>query len=140
MDLGDSFSKLKKKVKRRLAGKKRKLDGKEAGADGEIAGSTSLLLQQEPHVVAGDGEGSGANADGRQLCSTVPPLQPDEPAPVPVSGSENDQGEGAVDVDGREVSQNYPPLHSDIGVVMGSGPGRGDDIDEEEHGGRTDGV
>lgn len=75
MGLGDSFSKLKNKVKHLLAGKKRKAAGNEAGADGEIVGPTSSLPRPEPHVVAADsGEGSGANADGRQAFSTdLPP-------------------------------------------------------------------
>jgi len=93
MDLGDSFSKLKKKVKHRLAGKKRKPGGNEAGADGEIAGAESSLPRPEPHFMAGNGEGSGANPDRWQACSTDPPLQPDELGPVEVGGSENDEGE-----------------------------------------------
>jgi len=140
MDLRDSFSELKKKVKQRLVGKERKPDGKEAGADGEIVGPTSSLPRPEPHVVAGDGEGSGDNADERQSCPTDPPPQPEELGPVLVGRSENDQGVGGVDVDGREVSQNYPPLHSDFKVAMGSGPGRGDGVDEEERGGITNSV
>ena len=138
MDLRNSFSKVKKKVKHQLTGRKHKPARNEAGTDGEIDGSTSSLPRPDPHVVADDGEGSGANPDGRQACSTVLPPQLDEPGPA--GESENGQGEGGVDVDGREVSQSYPHLHFDVGVAIGSGPGRGDDAGEEERRGKTDGV
>jgi len=140
MDLGDSFSKLKKKVKHRLAGKKHKPGGGEAGTDGEIVDASSSLPQPEPHVVATDEDGSGANADGRQACSTDPPPQPDEPGPVPAGGSETDQGEAGADVGGREVSKSYPHPRLDIGAAMGSESGRGDDGGGKEGGWKTNGV
>ena len=140
MDLGDSFSKLKKKVKHRLAGKKRKPGGNEAGADWEIARPAGSFPRPEHHIVTGDGEGGGAKADGRQAHSTGPSLQPDEPESVSAGGSENDQGEGGSDVEGNEVSQSYPHLHLDVRVSMGSGPGRGDYVGGGERDGKTDGV
>jgi len=140
MDLGDSFSKLKEKVKHRLAGKKRKWGEEEADSDGEIVGPGGSLPQPDLHIGVDDGEGSGANTGGRQARLTDPPPQQDALVPVPVGGSENDQGEGGVDVGGREVSQSYSRLWSDIDVVMGSGLGGGDDADEEGRSGKTGGL
>ena len=140
MNLGDSFSKLKKKVEYQLAGTERKWGGKETDADGEIVGRASSLPQLAPHVVAGDGEGSGANTDGRQVCSTNLLPQQDEPEPVQVDGNKNNQGEEGMDVDGRESSQCHSHPHPDVGVVMGSGSGRGDDAGGEECSGKTIGA
>ena len=140
MDLGNSFSKLKKKVKHRLAGKKHKPGGNEAGADGEIVRPEGSLPRPEPHVVAGDGEGNGANAGGRRARLTDPPPQQDAPVSVPTGGSENDQEEGGVGVDRKEVIRSHSHLNSDIGVEMGGGLGREDDADEGERSGKTDGV
>ena len=140
MNLGDSFSRLKKKVKHQLAGRKHKPGGNEVDADREIVDSASSLPRPEPHIVAGDGEGSGAGADGWQAGSAGPSPQPDEPGPVPAGASENDQGERGVDVEGREDSQSYPHPRLDVGVAMGSGPGQGDDTDGGERDAKNNGV
>jgi len=131
MDIRHSFSKLKKTVKHRLTGNKRKPDKTEADADGESVDPANSLPGPAPHVLAGDGEGSGADPDGQQVCSADQLTQPDEPEPVPVGESENNQG--GVDVEGMEVSRRYSHLHSNVEVAVGSGPGQGgDDSDEEE--------
>ena len=146
MDLGDPFSKLKEKVRHRLTRRKHKPGGDVVGADWEIVDPdwiidpASSLPQPETHVMACDGEGSGANVDGQQACSEDLPPQQDEPEPVQADGSENDQGEGGEDVNGKQVNQSYSHLHLDVGVVMGSGFGQGDDADEEERSGKPDGV
>lgn len=122
MDFQKSFSKLKEKVKHRLAGKKRKPGGTGADAVGERADPAGPLPRPEPHVVAGGG-------------SAVRPPQPDEPGPVLVCGDEGDQEGGEVDVDGREVSRRHSPLHPDVGVAARSEPNReGNDADGEKVG------
>jgi len=131
MDLRQSFSRLKKKVK--LLGSKRKpgrtrLDANEEGVD-----SANPLPRPEPHIVAGDGEGSGVDVSGEGVCSTDRPPQSDGTEPVPAGGREGDQAGGGVDVGGEEVTQRCSPPHSDIQIVAESGPGRaGGDASEEE--------
>jgi len=112
MDLRYSFSRLKKKVKR-LGKRKPEKAGLEA--DRESIDPANLLLQHEPHVGAADGEGSGADVGGWQLCL-------DELEPVPTGGSENEQG--AV-VERRGASQRHSHLHLDVDVAVGGGSGRG---------------
>jgi hypothetical protein len=57
MDVRDSFSRLKKKLKHPLTRSKRKLDSSGADAGGEGVDTIGYLPQLEPH----DREGSGAN-------------------------------------------------------------------------------
>jgi len=132
MDFGDSFSKLKKKVKHRLTERKHKSGRKEADADGEVIDPAGSLLRPEPHVVAGGGGGSGGDADERQTCLTDPSPQQGKPEPVPAGGSENNKGEGGVDVCGREVSQGLSHLHLDVRIVGRGHDQVGDDTDGEE--------
>jgi hypothetical protein len=115
------FSKLKKKVKHRLAGSKYKPEKIGAETGGEGTDATGSLPRPEPHVVVGGGReqgGSGANAVREQVFSANRPPRPSEPESVPGDGGEGDQGEGGADVDGREGSQRHP---------VGSGPGRDED-------------
>ena len=71
----------------------------------------------EPHVVVGDGEGSGVDTDGQQACSTMDDLpRPDELESAPAGGGENNK-------EGEEVDQRFPHMHSDAEVVVGDGPG-----------------
>ena len=117
------FSKLKKKVKRQLAGSKHKPEKTGADTGGEGTDATGSLPRPEPHVVVGGGRdqgGSGVNTVGEQVFSAN--RRPSEPEPVPGGGGEDDQGGGEADIDGREGSQRHP---------VGSGPGR--------DGGGTDG-
>ena len=100
-----------------------------------------VRFRDQSLTVAGDGEGSGTNTDGRQVFPTDPPVRQDEPEPVQAGGSENDQREGRADVNERGVGQNYPHPHSDSRVAMGSGSGRGNDPDEAlERSGKTNGA
>ena len=79
-DVRDSFSRLKKGIKRRLKRSKDKGDGTEAGEDGERVNSP----QPEPGVVVGGshkGDGTEADEDGETVGSSGPLPQP-EPAVV----------------------------------------------------------
>ena len=120
MSVQDSFSRLKKKVKR--LGNKRKPDRIGADTGGESVNQGNPLPQPEPHLVAGDGEGNGADAEGWRACSSDRPPQPDEPWPVPASGNEDGEGRGEASTYGREDSQRDSHLYPDVEVVAGSGP------------------
>jgi len=130
MDVRNSLSRLKKKVKR--IGGKRKPDRTGADADGESIDPANSLPQSVSHVVAGDGGGNGSDADGQQACSTDRPPQPNEPESVPTSGGENGRGGGDAGVDRGEVSLMYSHSHPDVEVGAGSGPGREEDGADEE--------
>ena len=124
MDIRGPFSRLKKKVKH--LGNKHKPGRTRPDVDGEIVDPANSSPRPAPHVTMGDGEG-----DGQQACLTDQPSQPDEPEPVPLGESENNQG-GEGGVDGREGGQRYAHLHSDVGVMMRTGPSRGrDDVHED---------
>jgi len=112
----DSFSRMKKRIKHRLTGRKRKPDrtvvvggghhrgGNRVNVDGQIDQPGSLP-RPEPHLVAGgshDRGGDGTNTDGRQVYST-------------------DRGKVEVDLGGREFSQRHSYLHSDVEAAMESG-------------------
>jgi len=121
-DIRDSLSGMKKKFKQRLTGRKHKTDGTGTNPGGERADSTSLLLQQDPHVAMGESygrEGDGANAGGERAFSTDRP-QTDGPEPVTAHESDNGQERGKADVDGGEASQNLHP-HPDVEVAVDSG-------------------
>jgi len=132
MEFRNSFSRLKKKVKHKLAGSKSK--STKAGADtgGSGLDPTGSHPGSEPHLVASDGhdqEGSGANTDE----SAIRPPQPDEPSSVQAPGDANDQERKDPDIDGGGVEQTYPDLHPvDIEVAEGSGPAEGKDADGEK--------
>jgi len=102
MEFRDSFSRLKKKVKHRLAGSKPKLNETGADVGGERVESTGSRPGSEPHVVAGgshDQEEGEANVGGGQVISTVRLPQPDEPVSVLTRGSANDQERKEADID-----------------------------------------
>ena len=136
MDIRDSFSRLKKKLKHPLTGKKRKRDRAGADAGGERVDPAGSSSRPEPSVVAGGShhqEDNRANTDERQANLTDQPPQPDEPESVPARGSEGDQEGGDVDFDKRESNQVHPHPHSDVEVEVGSGPsGKGDGVDAEK--------
>lgn len=117
MDIRNSFSELKKKLKHLLTVIKCNPGRTGADAGGERADRAGSLPQPEPHVAAGGSQRQDRSAADR-------PLQPGQPASVPVYGGEKEKEEGRADVDGREVSQACSDLHSEVGVVVGSGPGR----------------
>jgi len=119
MNIQEPFSKLKKKLKHKLAGGRQKSDGIGIGSDGERADPTSSLPRPESRVAVGGGRA------GR-------PPQPDDPGSEPAGESGTYRKER--DVKRGELTQRYSHLPPDIevGVGSGSGPGReGDSADGE---------
>jgi hypothetical protein len=81
MDMRESLSRLKKKLKHPLTRSERKPDRPGADAGGERVDAAGSLPQPEPHVVADSGhdqEGSGTNAVGGQLFPKDRPPQSDD--------------------------------------------------------------
>ena len=60
-DMRESFSKLKKGIKRRITGKKREADKAQAGGRGERAEVSGSLPQPVPHVVTNSDREQGEN-------------------------------------------------------------------------------
>jgi len=130
-DIRGSLSKMKKKAKHLLAGKKRKPGGT-ATNPGEGVDSVSSVLQPEPRVAVGgsyDGEGDKAGAAGEPAFSTDQPPQSDGPESVPAHGSDGGQEGGEPDVDGGEASLMDSHPYPDVEVAVGS-----------EHSGELEGV
>jgi len=130
-DIRGSLSKMKKKAKHLLTGKKRKPDGT-ATNPGEGVNPASSVPQPETQIVVGesyDGEGDKASAAGEQVFSTDQPPQPDGPESVPAHGSDGGQEGGDPDVDGGEASRMDSHPHPDVEVSVGS-----------EHSGELEGV
>jgi len=122
-EIRGTFSKMKKKVKHRLIGKRRP-GGTGANLGGEMTDSTSSLPQPGPHVVAGenyDREGDRANAAGERVFSTDLPPQSAEPESVPARENDNGQEGEEAGVDGEEASQRHSYPHPDVEVAVGSG-------------------
>jgi len=116
-DIRDSFSKMKKKFKQRLAGRKRRPDGTGANPDEERTDSTTSLPQPNPHVVASEGydrEEDRADAAEERVSSMDRSPQPDGLGSVPACGNDNGKAGGKPGVDG-EASQSYSHLHQDVG-------------------------
>jgi hypothetical protein len=67
MDIREPFSRLKKKIKHRIAGSKHKSDRTEVDAGGERADATGSLPRPEPHVVMSSGHPDVGNAVGSGL-------------------------------------------------------------------------
>ena len=123
MDIRNSFSRFKKKVKYRGGG--RKPGGTGAGVDGESANPTNPPPRPGPYyVMADDGDRNGADADGQQAGSTDQSPRTDEPEPAPAKRGENDEGGGEVDIEGGKVGSIHSHPHPDGEVEAGSGPGR----------------
>jgi len=102
-DIRDLFSRMKKKIKHRITGRKRKPDGTGADTPGERPDSPGSLPPPEPRVVAGGGQdpgGNGANTDGQQTYST-------------------DQRREA-EIGERGSSQRHSYLDSDVDATTGS--------------------
>jgi len=126
-DIRDSLSKMKKKFKHRLTGRKRKPDGTGANPGGEGADSTSSLPQPEPHVVAGEShkrEGDRDNTAGERAFSTDR-SQPDGPESVSVRRSDDDQEGGEADADEGEAGHRHSHPRPDVEVMVGSGRSEG---------------
>jgi len=122
-DIRGSLSKMKKKLKHRLTGRKPKLDGTAADPDWETTDSTNSLPQPEPHIVAGgshDQEGDRANTAGERVFSTGQSPRPAEPeSAVPAREDDDGRGGEVADVDEGEVSQRYSHPHPDVAVGSG---------------------
>jgi len=108
MKLLNSLSRLKKKAKHRLIGRKRKPNELGADVSGERVESTGSRPASEPHVIAG-----GSNDQGGKEYNA-------------------DQERRGADVDVEEVEQTRSHSHSDVEVVDGSGLAGGKDIDAEK--------
>jgi len=136
MEFRSSFSRLKKKVKHRLAGKNPKPKKMGGDTDGESVDSTVSCPASEPHVVAGgscDQEGEEPNTGGGQALSTIRLSQPDEQGSMPECGSADNQGNRGADVDRGDVEQTHSHLHSaNVEVAEGSGPVKGKSVDGEK--------
>ena len=139
MDMRDSFSKLKKKLKHPLTGRKNKPGGTGVDIGGEKLDPAGSLPRSGPHVVAGGGynrDEDGAKADRQQVRSTdrlsqFP--QPDQSESVPARGSKNDQDRGDEGVSGGGVSRDHSNPHPGAEVVVEGGPNRSrDDADGEK--------
>jgi len=122
-DIQGSLSKMKKKFKHRLTGR-RKHESDRTGANpgGEGADLTSSLPQSGPHIVVGksyDGEGDKADPAGEPVFSTDQPPQPDGSGSMPARGSGSGRGGGA-EVDGGEAGQIHSHPCPNVGVVVES--------------------
>jgi len=124
-DMRDSLSKMKKRVKQRLTGRKRKPDETGANPSGGGADSTTWLPPPDLPVVAGksrDRRGDGRSAAEEQHFSTDRPLQSGGPESGPVPGSNNDQEGGETSADGGGSSQKYSQPHPDAGIERSGEP------------------
>jgi len=121
-DIRGSLSKMKKKAKHLLTGKKRKPDGT-ATNPGEGVNPASSVPQPEPHVVVDesyDGEGDKADAAEEPVFSTDQPPQQGGPESVPEHGSDGGQEGGEADLYGGEASQMDWHPHPDVEISVGS--------------------
>jgi len=115
-DIRGSLSKVKKKFKHRLTGRKPKPDGTGVNLGEEGAGPASPLPQPEPHVITGasdDREGDRANVAGQRVSSMDGPPHP--------AGTDNGQERDETDVDGGEAGQSHSHPQPDVEVTVGSG-------------------
>ena len=103
MDIRDSFSRLKKKLKNRHKPRRTGV--------GPGGGSTNSLPLSKPYIV---------DRDREEIHSTDRPPQPDELEPLPAYGSANCQGKGEE----GGVSQDHSRPRPNIEVEAGSGRGR----------------
>jgi len=133
MEFRDSFSRLKKKVKHGLTGKKPKPKKTGANGGGESANSTGSRPATRLYTVAGgshDQGGKEPNAGGGQVLSMIRLSQSDEQGSMPARGSADDQGNRESDVDIEEFERVRSHLHSaDVGFAEGSGPAREKGVD-----------
>jgi len=82
-DIRGSLSKMKKKIKHRLTGRKRKPDGTNPGGEG--ADSTSSLPQSEHHILAGEQPDSTVPGRGPEVS------HPDKGAEPSTAANENEK-------------------------------------------------
>jgi len=124
-DMRNSLSKMKKRVKQRLTGRKRKPDETGANPSGGGADSTTPLPPPDLHIAAGksrDRRGDGPNAAEEQSFSTDLLLQSGGPGSGPARGSDNGQEGEETGVDGGGASQRYSYPHPDVGSERSGEP------------------
>ena len=128
MDIGESFSRLKKKLK--YPGSKRKSDKTGADSDDKRVDPAGSFPQPAVRIAGGNDHnqgGNGTHSDRRQVHSTSRPPRLGEPQSVPTDGSKSDQEGGEADAGGWRSH-----LNPDVEVATGSGPSReGSDDDGE---------
>ena len=112
-DARDSFSRLKKGIKRRLKRSRGKGDRTEAGGDGERVDSPGPLPQSEPAVVTGggrEGEGNRSNAGDKSVgpSATADKNKPDWKSAASASAKLLLYGV-------RDSADAFPPLKSVAG-------------------------
>ena len=124
MDIRDSLSRLKKKVKHRLSWTKQKPDTTDPNSGGERTDETDSLSRPVSRIVASGGhnrETDETNTDEQEIRSTGGPPQVVS-VPMSVGGSENRQGGGEGGIDGEEPDQGHLHPRSHSRVTVGSGP------------------
>ena len=115
MDVRNSLSRLKEKLKLKSRGGKLKQDSAGPGTDGEGIDPAGSLPLPVPYAVAG-----GSDVDGRQVRSTDRLPQPGKP-----EFASNDQEREEEDhVYGGEVSQRHSNPRQAVEVAVSGGPGR----------------
>lgn len=122
-DMRNSFSRLKKEIKKEVKDFKHRLTDKlrgseRTGADtaGERVDSSDSLLRPEPS--GHDGEGSKTTTGDRQMRSRD---QSPLPESTPPGGGDDDRKGGEADLSG---SQRHSRPDLDVEVVVESGPSR----------------
>ena len=80
-DMRESFSKLKKGIKHRIAGKNRKADNAQAGGRGERADVSGSLPRPMPHAVTSSDHEQGEDESGADGESVKPSAAADENKP-----------------------------------------------------------
>ena len=132
------FSRLKKKLKRRLAGGRdeSEIGGADAGED--RIDEIGSLPQLEPPLTTGGGLNhpqarNEAGIGGGRVDSTGPLPQSDDPGFVLVSGSGHNRGRRGAVIEGVEGGKRNPHLRPSAGDVVESGPSQGkDNVDGEK--------
>ena len=132
MDIRDSFSRLKKKLKHPLTGNRRGTGRTGVGAGDRVDPTDSLPLPK-PNVADRDREGHGANKGGQQVRLTDRPPQPDELEPEPTNGN----GNGQTEREGKGVCQKNSHPNPNVEVAVGNGRGGEGGDDSEEKVGRV---
>ena len=127
MSVRETFSRLKKGVKRRFKGRKHNQDGESVGSSGARTDlEESLSRSGSPFAGVSDRnpEGSGFNPVEGHISSADRPAQRDKSEPVPAGGGKTNQGDGEGDVDQIEPSRAQRPRpHSNVEAVTGAGHG-----------------
>ena len=122
IDMGNSFSRLKKCFKHRVRGRKYEPGTSRTGAD-TAEERVNLPSRQRPHVAA-----SGRNGEGNETSTAVQRDlsrdQSPQPKPMPAGGGDGARQRGEADVSEKKVSQSHLHPDPDVEVVVGSGASR----------------